>query len=46
MAASLLQRAPAPCMFRDTYGLRVPILVEPMAGACQRGFAAAVANTG
>ena len=38
-----LSRAEAFC---QTYGLRLPILLAPMAGACPPGLAAAVANAG
>ena len=37
------ERAAAFC---QQYGLRVPILMAPMAGACPVGLAAAVANAG
>lgn len=40
---SPLARAKAFC---DTHGLRVPILMAPMAGACPAPLAAAVANAG
>jgi nitronate monooxygenase len=42
-AASPLARAKSFC---DAYGLRVPILMAPMAGACPAPLAAAVANAG
>jgi nitronate monooxygenase len=41
--ASARARAAAFC---ERYGLRMPILMAPMAGACPAGLAAAVANAG
>src|SRR5580704_11397953 len=40
---SVRERADAFC---QRYGLRAPILMAPMAGACPVGLAAAVANAG
>jgi nitronate monooxygenase len=43
IGASARQRA---AMFCERYGLRVPILMAPMAGACPASLAIAVANAG
>lgn len=43
MTAGIQQRTQSFC---ETYGLRVPILMAPMAGACPPALAAAVANAG
>ena len=43
LANPLLKRAEAFCA---TYGLRVPILLAPMAGACPASLSIAVANAG
>ena len=40
---SPIARAEAFC---QTYGLRVPILLAPMAGACPASLSVAVANAG
>jgi nitronate monooxygenase len=43
MISPLLQRAASFC---DRYGLKTPILLAPMAGACPPGLSIAVANAG
>jgi nitronate monooxygenase len=40
------RRAGAPARFCRRFGLRVPILQAPMAGACPTSLASAVANAG